>query len=39
MKKDIGICEFNNKNYGGFGPGEQRNESGRIDEMVGKVLV
>ena len=33
-RKDIGICEFNNKNYGGFGPGEQRNESGRIDEMV-----
>ena len=28
-RKDIGICEINNKNYGGFGPGEQRNESGK----------
>jgi hypothetical protein len=31
---DIGICEYKNRNYGGFGPGEQRNASGRIDEMV-----
>jgi hypothetical protein len=31
---DIGICEYKNRNYGGFGKGEQRNASGRIDEMV-----
>ena len=31
---DIGICEYKNRNYGGFGAGEQRNASGRIDVMV-----
>lgn len=31
---DIGICEYKNRNYGGFGKGEQRNASGRIDQMV-----
>lgn len=36
-RKDLEICEYKNRNYGGFGPGEQKDAPGRIDEMFDNI--